>query len=58
MKAFMDAKLENRLMFGTDNGDIDKVVRSVEDLRFLSKEQKKKLYYKNAERFFESSRKH
>jgi predicted TIM-barrel fold metal-dependent hydrolase len=58
MKAFMDAKLEDRLMFGTDNGDIDKVVRSVEDLRFLSKEQKKKLYYKNAERFFESSRKH
>lgn len=52
MKAFIDAGLEDRLMFGTDNGDIAKVVRSVESLGFLSEAQKIKLYYRNAERFF------
>ena len=57
MKAMLDAGLEDRLMFGTDNGDIAKVVRSVEALSFLSKEQKEKLYYRNAERFFSRSKK-
>lgn len=57
MKAMLDAGLEDRLMFGTDNGDIAKVVRSVEALPFLSKEQKEKLYYRNAERFFSRSKK-
>ncbi|MGV3588845.1 MAG: amidohydrolase family protein [Adhaeribacter sp.] len=52
MKAFMDAGLEDRLMFGTDNGDIAKVIRAVESLEFMSTKQKKKLYYQNAEQFF------
>ncbi|WP_346239299.1 amidohydrolase family protein [Niabella insulamsoli] len=55
MKSFVDAGLTNRLMFGTDNGDIQKVVQSVEQLDFLSAKQKKKLYYKNAERFFKGN---
>jgi len=52
MKTFVEAGLEDRLMFGSDNGDIKKTVASVEQLNFLSKEQKEKIFYKNAERFF------
>src|SRR5690606_24213840 len=52
MKAFVDEGLEDRIMFGTDNGDIEKVIKSVESLDFMSDSQKKKLYYQNAEQFF------
>ena len=52
MKAFYDAGLGDRLMFATDNGDIQKMIAAVEDLDFLSAAQKEKLYYQNAERFF------
>ena len=54
MKAFMEAGLEDRLMFGTDNGDIEKVIAAVEALEFLTELQKKKDFYKNAERFFQT----
>ena len=52
MKAFMEAGLEDRLMFGTDNGDIEKVIAAVEALEFLTELQKEKIFNKNAERFF------
>ncbi|MBI3139378.1 MAG: amidohydrolase family protein [Sphingobacteriales bacterium] len=52
MQSFITAGLEDRLMFGTDNGDIEKVIGAVEGLDFLSAEQKKKLFYLNAEQFF------
>lgn len=55
IKSFIDAGLEDRLMFGTDNGDIDKVITAVKGLGFLSKEQKDKIFYQNAERFFASA---
>ncbi len=55
IKSFKDAGLEDRLMFGTDNGDIDKVITAVKGLGFLSKEQKDKIFYQNAERFFASA---
>ncbi|MCF8452610.1 MAG: amidohydrolase family protein [Pedobacter sp.] len=55
IKSFIDAGLEDRLMFGTDNGDIDKVITAVKGLGFLSKEQKDKIFYQNAERFFAST---
>ena len=54
MKAFMEAGLEDRLMFGTDNGDIEKVIAAVEALEFLTELQKEKVFYKNAERFFQT----
>ena len=53
MKTFIDAGLEDRLMFGTDNGNVEKVVEAIHALDFLSKEQKDKIFYRNAERFFE-----
>lgn len=52
MKKFIDAGLEDRLMFGSDNGSIEKVIDAVEALTFLSNEQKEKVFYKNAEEFF------
>jgi hypothetical protein len=57
MQAFMEAGLEDRLMFGTDNGAIDKVIEAVEGLPFLTDKQKKKLFYQNAERFFATKNK-
>lgn len=55
MKSFIDAGLEDRLMFGTDNGEVEKAIKSVEDLAFLSAAQKEKIFYQNAERFFRKS---
>jgi hypothetical protein len=55
MKAFVEEGLEDRLMFGTDNGNIQKVIAAIEALHFLSKEQKDKIFYLNAEHFFEVS---
>lgn len=52
MKRLIDAGLENRLMFGSDNGDIKQAIESVNKLDFLSSEQKEKIFYKNAEEFF------
>jgi predicted TIM-barrel fold metal-dependent hydrolase len=57
MKTFIDAGLEDRLMFGTDNGNIDKVIGAVRGLPFLSREQKDKIFYQNAERFFTLTKK-
>jgi predicted TIM-barrel fold metal-dependent hydrolase len=42
-------------MFGTDNGPVEKAVDAVEKLDFLSRKEKKKIFYKNAERFFKIS---
>lgn len=56
MEAFLTAGLEDRLLFGTDNGDIKKVIAAVEGLTFLTETQKKKIFYQNAERFFASRR--
>jgi len=52
MKSLIDAGFENRLMFGSDNGDYTKMIRAVNELDFLTPEQKEKIFYKNAGRFF------
>ena len=52
MKALIDAGLEDRLMFGSDGGDIAKMIDQVNNLNFLTKAQKEKIFYKNAKKFF------
>ncbi|MDN3724196.1 amidohydrolase family protein [Aequorivita sp. SDUM287046] len=52
MNRFIDAGLEDRLMFGSDNGDIKSAIASIEDLVILNDTQKRKIYYENAELFF------
>ena len=52
MKEMLSAGLENRIMFGTDNGDVEMVIAAIERLDFLTDEQKEKIYFRNAEVFF------
>ena len=52
MKSLIDAGFENRLMFGSDNGDYIKMITEVNELDFLTHEQKEKIFYKNADQFF------
>lgn len=52
MKEFVDAGLEDRLMFGTDNADVKKCIAAVNELSFLSQQQKDKIFYLNATKFF------
>lgn len=52
MKRVIDAGLEYRKMFGSDNGEINKCIKNINKLNFLTNEQKEKIYYKNAEKFF------
>ena len=55
MKALIDAGLENQLMFGSDNGDVAKMIDRVNTLAFLTKAQKEKIFRTNAEKFFRSN---
>ena len=52
IRLFIDNGLEDRIMFGSDNGDIDIMINSITQLPFLTEEQKQKIFYLNAERFF------
>ena len=52
MKALIDAGLEDRIMFGSDNASLSTTITSVHNLHFLSPEQKEKIFYKNAQAFF------
>lgn len=52
MRTFIDAGLEDRLMFGTDNADIETTIKAVEQLDFLSTKQREKLFFSNADKFF------
>jgi uncharacterized protein len=52
MKSLIESGFEDRLMFGSDNGDLDKIINAVNELDFLTTEQKEKIFFMNAERFF------
>lgn len=55
LKSLMEAGFENRLMFGSDNGDLGKMIDAVNELDFLTSKQKEKIFFRNAETFFEGS---
>lgn len=52
MKSLIDSGFEDRLMFGSDNGDLNKMINTVNDLDFLTPEQKAKIFLENASTFF------
>ncbi|HYG38520.1 MAG TPA: amidohydrolase family protein [Cytophagales bacterium] len=52
MKQLIENGLEDRIMFGSDNGKIDVMINSINNLDYLTKKQKDKIFYKNAETFF------
>jgi predicted metal-dependent TIM-barrel fold hydrolase len=56
IKLFIESGLEDRIMFGSDNGDIDVTVKSISTLSFLTEKQKEKIFHLNAESFFNSKK--
>lgn len=52
MKSLIDSGFENRLMFGSDNGDLKKMINAINELDFLTVEQKENIFIRNAETFF------
>lgn len=56
IKEYLDAGLGDRLMFGSDNADIRSCIAALDQLDFLSEEQKSKILHLNAEAFFTPSR--
>jgi hypothetical protein len=53
MKLLVENGLEDRIMFGSDNGPIDATIHSINSLEFLTSQQKEKIFFKNAEIFFQ-----
>ncbi len=53
MKSLIDSGFEDRLMFGSDNGDLEKMINAINELDFLTIGQKEKIFFKNAEMFFQ-----
>jgi len=55
LKAIVDAGYDKRIMFGTDQmiwpGIIEPAIKSIENAPFLTKEQKRDIFYNNAARF-------
>jgi uncharacterized protein len=52
MSRLIESGLEDRIMFGSDNGQIDIMITSINALTFLTNAQREKIFYKNAEAFF------
>jgi len=52
LEGFLNAGLEDRIMFGTDNMPIDGILARMDELNILTAKQRKKILYDNAARFF------
>jgi predicted TIM-barrel fold metal-dependent hydrolase len=52
LKNFIDAGLEDRLMLGTDNMPLGAILNRLNGFEFLSEQQRTKINYENAARFF------
>ncbi|WP_428234709.1 amidohydrolase family protein [Gracilimonas sp.] len=55
LKSFIDAGLEDRLMFGSDNLPYGMIIKRLDELDFLSDKQRRNILYDNAARFFDLS---
>lgn len=52
LQDFIEAGLENRIMFGSDNLPIGPIIKRLESFDFLSEKQRRKILYGNAAAFF------
>lgn len=52
LRSFIDAGLEDRIMFGSDNMPLGAIIERLSSFSFLSHHQKRKIFYENAARFF------
>lgn len=55
LQSFIDAGLEDRIMFGSDNVFIGPIIERLESFDFLSHEQRRKILYENAASFLRLS---
>jgi uncharacterized protein len=60
LQAIVDAGFSNRVMFGSDQmvwpGTIERAITVIEEAPFLSKRQKRDIFYDNAARFLRLSK--
>jgi uncharacterized protein len=60
LQAIVDAGFTNRVMFGSDQmvwpGAIERAIATIEEAPFLTKEQKRDIFYNNAARFLRLSK--
>jgi uncharacterized protein len=60
LQAIVDAGFTNRVMFGSDQmvwpGAIERAIAAIEEAPFLTKEQKRDIFYNNAARFLRLSK--
>jgi parallel beta-helix repeat protein len=55
LRAFLDAGLGDRIMLGTDNQPIERILERMDALDFLSEAQRRAIFYDNAARFLRLS---
>jgi uncharacterized protein len=55
LRAFLDAGLGNRIMLGTDNQPIERILERMDAFHFLSEAQRRAIVYDNAARFLRLS---
>ncbi|WP_339723872.1 amidohydrolase family protein [uncultured Paraglaciecola sp.] len=53
LKGFLDSGLEDRIMFGSDNMPIDRILERMDEINILTAKQRQKILYDNAVKFFE-----
>lgn len=52
LRSFIQAGLEDRIMFGSDNMPVGPIIKRLESFDFLSDTQRRKILYENAATFF------
>jgi len=52
LRSFIEAGLEDRIMFGSDNMPVGPIIERLESFEFLSDQQWRKILYENAAEFF------
>lgn len=57
LKGFINAGLEDRIMFGSDNVAFEKILKRMHETGHLTPELQRKTFYDNATRFFNLNRK-
>lgn len=55
LRSFIEAGLEDRIMFGSDNVPIGPIIKRLYSFDFLTDKQRRKILYENAARFFRLS---
>lgn len=55
LKGFLEAGLEDRIMFGSDNVPVGPIIKRLKSFEFLTDKQRRNILYNNAAKFFRLS---